>query len=63
VSAADAKLANFLTMDWREQKVVVESETDLNFLLAVRKAPAKLVIPTVKGAAKKRGEALSAAKE
>lgn len=56
----DAKLANFYTMDWREQKSVVERETDVEFLALVRSSPAKRVIPAVKTAAKKRMEALAA---
>lgn len=56
----DAKRANFLRMEWREQKAALAEETDTAFLGWVRKAK---VIPAVRTAAKARSEALSKPKE
>lgn len=52
VRAPLTKVENFLSMEWKDQKRIVETETDLEFLDAMRRK--KLVIPAVKVAIKKR---------
>lgn len=57
LSAFEKKLATFFRMHWRDQKIAMQDEKDVEFLTAVRKGPPG-TIPIIRTLAGKRIKAL-----